>query len=259
VQVDVLTIFPAMFTGFLQTSIIKRAREQGRLVVNPVDIRDYARSKHRNIDDYPFGGGPGMVMMAEPLYLAVEELIAATGDRPPVILMSPRGEVFNQALAGELAGREHLILICGHYEGIDERVRQLLVDREISIGDYVLTGGELPAMVVIDAITRLLPGVLGDPAGAREDSFAMGLLEYPQYTRPRSFRGLEVPEVLLSGNHEQIRRWRRQQALYQTWKQRPDLLAGMELSPEDQRLLTEAIGQGGGECLKRAPCDIAPP
>ncbi|MBE3573022.1 MAG: tRNA (guanosine(37)-N1)-methyltransferase TrmD [Moorella humiferrea] len=241
-RVDVLTIFPEMFSSFLNTSIIKRAREQGRLHVNLVDIRDYARNKHRSVDDYPFGGGPGMVMMAEPIFLAVESLLPQEGaERPPVILMSPQGEVFNQELAAELSREKHLILICGHYEGVDERVRQFLVSREISIGDYVLTGGELPAMVVIDAVTRLLPGVLGDPVGALEDSFAMGLLEYPQYTRPRSFRGMEVPEVLLSGNHEKIRQWRRRQALERTWRRRPDLLAKLSLSPEDRRLLDEII------------------
>ncbi|MDK2815576.1 MAG: tRNA (guanine37-N1)-methyltransferase [Moorella sp. (in: firmicutes)] len=250
-RVDVLTIFPEMFTGFLNTSIIKRAREQGRLTVNLVDIRDYARNKHRSVDDYPFGGGPGMVMQAEPIFLAVEALLPGAGAvRPPIILLSPQGEVFNQALASELARQERLILICGHYEGVDERVRQFLVNREISIGDYVLTGGELPAMVIIDAVTRLLPGVLGDPAGAREDSFAMGLLEYPQYTRPRSFRGLEVPEVLLSGNHEQIRLWRRQQALERTWRRRPDLLAKLELSPEDRRLLVDIIRRAENEELQ---------
>lgn len=246
-RVDVLTIFPEMFTGFLNTSIIKRAREQGRLDVNLVDIRAYSRNKHRNVDDYPFGGGPGMVMQAEPLFLAVEELLPGNGAaKPPVILMSPQGEVFNQEMAGELAREQRLILICGHYEGVDERVRLALVTREISIGDYVLTGGELPAMVVIDAVTRLLPGVLGAPEGAWEDSFAMGLLEYPQYTRPRSFRGLEVPEVLLSGNHEQIRRWRRRQALERTWRRRPDLLVRVNLSPED-RLFLDEISRREGE------------
>ncbi|KYH32075.1 tRNA (guanosine(37)-N1)-methyltransferase TrmD [Neomoorella mulderi] len=250
-RVDVLTIFPEMFTGFLNTSIIKRAREQGHLTVNLVDIRDYARNKHRSVDDYPFGGGPGMVMQAEPIFLAVEALLPGAGAvRPPIILLSPQGEVFNQALASELARQERLILICGHYEGVDERVRQFLVNREVSIGDYVLTGGELPAMVIIDAVTRLLPGVLGDPAGATEDSFAMGLLEYPQYTRPRSFRGLEVPEVLLSGNHEQIRLWRRQQALERTWRRRPDLLAKLELSPEDRRLLVDIIRRAENEELQ---------
>lgn len=229
-----------MFTGFINASIIKRAREQGHLTVNLVDIRTYARNKHRRVDDYPFGGGPGMVMQAEPFFLAVEALLSGSeAPVPPIILLSPQGEVFSQALANELARQERIILVCGHYEGIDERVRQLLINREISIGDYVLTGGELPAMVIIDAITRLLPGVLGAPEGVKEDSFAMGLLEYPQYTRPRTFRGLRVPEVLLSGNHEQIRLWRRQKALERTWRRRPDLLTGRELSSEDQLILAE--------------------
>ncbi|WP_258361059.1 tRNA (guanosine(37)-N1)-methyltransferase TrmD [Moorella sulfitireducens (nom. illeg.)] len=250
-RVDVLTIFPEIFSGFLNTSIIKRAREQGFLTVNLVDIRDYAGNKHRNVDDYPFGGGPGMVMQAEPIFLAVEALLPGENAvRPPIILLSPQGEVFNQDLAAELAGEERLVLICGHYEGVDERVRQFLANREISIGDYVLTGGELPAMVVIDAVTRLLPGVLGDPAGAREDSFAMGLLEYPQYTRPRSFRGMEVPEVLLSGNHERIRQWRRRQALERTWRRRPDLLARVDLSAEDRHLLEEIIRSARSEDRK---------
>jgi len=239
-RVDVLTIFSEMFTGFINTSIIKRAREQGRLSVNLVDIRTYARDKHRQVDDYPFGGGPGMVMQAEPIFLAVEDVLSGTeAPKPPIILLSPQGEVFSQALANELARQERIILVCGHYEGIDERVRQALVTREISIGDYVLTGGELPAMVIIDAVTRLLPGVLGAPEGVKEDSFAMGILEYPQYTRPRTFRGLGVPEVLLSGNHEQIRLWRRQQALERTWRRRPDLLTGMKLSSEDRLILAE--------------------
>lgn len=237
---DVLTIFPEMFAGFVNTSIIRRAREQGRLNVNVVDIRTYTKNKHRRVDDYPFGGGPGMVMQAEPIFLALEAVINDTElPGPPVILLSPQGEVFSQALADKLAAQERIVLICGHYEGIDERVRQALVTQEISIGDYVLTGGELPAMVVMDAVTRLLPGVIGSPEGAKEDSFAMGLLEYPQYTRPRSFRGLEVPEVLLSGNHEQIRRWRRQQALKRTLQRRPDLLTGLALNPEDRLFLAE--------------------
>ncbi|NLW07001.1 MAG: tRNA (guanosine(37)-N1)-methyltransferase TrmD, partial [Clostridia bacterium] len=181
-RVDVLTIFPEMFTGFLNTSIIRRAREQDLLKINLIDIRAYATNKHRRVDDYPFGGGPGMVMQAEPIILALEALAGGRLPDLPVILLSPQGEVFRQELAAELAGLERMILICGHYEGVDERVRQLVVTREISIGDYVLTGGELPAMVVIDAVARLLPGVLGAPQSAKEDSFSMGLLEYPQYT-----------------------------------------------------------------------------
>jgi tRNA (guanine37-N1)-methyltransferase len=228
-----------MFTGFLNTSIIRRAREQDHLTVNLVDIRAYATNKHLRVDDYPFGGGPGMVLQAEPILLAWEALDGVATPDVPVILLSPQGEVFSQGLAAELAELERMVLVCGHYEGIDERVRQLMVTREISLGDYVLTGGELPAMVVIDAVTRLLPGVLGAPQGAEEDSFAMGLLEYPQYTRPRSFRGLEVPEILLSGNHEQIRLWRRRQALERTWRRRPDLLAGLALNREDRQMLAD--------------------
>ena len=185
-----------------------------------------------------------MIMRPEPIFLAVEALLEEGESRPPIILLTPQGEVFNQEMAKELATYPRLILICGHYEGVDERVRQFLATREISIGDYVLTGGELPAMVIIDAIARLLPGVLGDPEGAWEDSFTMGLLEYPQYTRPRDFRGLKVPEVLLSGNHEEIRRWRRREALRRTWQRRPDLLRKVQLTPEDEALLEEIIREG---------------
>ncbi|HHP51094.1 MAG TPA: tRNA (guanosine(37)-N1)-methyltransferase TrmD [Moorella mulderi] len=243
-RIDVLTIFPEMFTCFLSTSIIKRAIEAGVLTVHLVDIRDYSQDKHRRVDDYPFGGGPGMIMRPEPIFLAVEALLEEGESRPPIILLTPQGEVFNQEMAKELATYPRLILICGHYEGVDERVRQFLATREISIGDYVLTGGELPAMVIIDAVARLLPGVLGDPQGAWEDSFTMGLLEYPQYTRPRDFRGLKVPEVLLSGNHEEIRRWRRREALRRTWQRRPDLLRKAQLTPEDEALLEEIIREG---------------
>ncbi|MDK2821044.1 MAG: tRNA (guanine37-N1)-methyltransferase [Clostridia bacterium] len=245
-HVDILTILPDMFTGFVNTSIIKRAQKKGHLSINLVNIRDYAKNKHRKLDDYPFGGGPGMVMQAEPFFLAIESLLSGLSIKPPVILMSPQGEVFDQNLANELAKEERLVLICGHYEGIDERVRENLVDREISIGDYVLTGGELPAMVIIDAITRLIPGVLGAPEGAKEDSFAMGFLEYPQYTRPRSFRGLDVPDVLLSGNHEEIRRWRRKKAIERTWLRRPELLNNVKLSSEDEELLAEIKGLSKG-------------
>ncbi len=235
---DVLTIFPEMFTSFLNTSIIRRAREQGQINVNVTDIRAYSRDKHRRVDDYPFGGGPGMVMQAEPIFLTLEALVGKEGlSGLPVILLSPQGEIFNQDLASQLAEKERMVFICGRYEGIDERVRQVLVTREISVGDYILTGGELPAMVVIDAVTRLLPEVIGAAEGIKEDSFAMGTLEYPQYTRPRSFRGLKVPEVLLSGNHERIRLWRRQQALKRTWQRRPDLLSKLKLSPEEQLFL----------------------
>jgi tRNA (guanine37-N1)-methyltransferase len=217
----VLTLFPAMFAGPLDESIIKRAREAGRLDLAIHNLRDYAHDRHKTVDDRPFGGGPGMLLKPEPIFEAVESL-AREGTR--VILLSPAGRPFNQAIAGELAGREHLLLVSGHYEGFDERVRQQLAQDELSIGDYVLTNGALPVMVIVDAVTRLLPGVLGDAESAQEDSFSRGLLEYPQYTRPAEFRGMKVPEVLLSGNHAEIARWRAEQARLRTKERRPDLL-----------------------------------
>ena len=220
-KIDVLTLFPAMFAGPLDESIVKRAREAGRLDLAIHNLRDYAHDRHRTVDDRPFGGGPGMLLKPEPLFEAVESLMRE-GTR--VILLSPAGRPFSQAIARELAGLEHLLLVSGHYEGFDERVREQLADDELSIGDYVLTNGALPAMVIIDAVTRLLPGVLGDEDSAREESFSQGLLEYPQYTRPAEFRGLKVPEVLLSGNHAEIARWRAEQAERRTKERRPDLL-----------------------------------
>ena len=220
-KIDVLTLFPAMFAGPLDESIIKRAREAGRLDLAIHDLRDYAHDRHKKVDDRPFGGGPGMLLKPEPIFEAVESL-AREGTR--VILLSPAGRPFNQAIARELAEREHLLLVSGHYEGFDERVRQKLAQDELSIGDYVLTNGALPVMVIVDAVTRLLPGVLGDAESAKEDSFSQGLLEYPQYTRPAEFRGMKVPEVLLSGNHAEIARWRAEQARLRTEERRPDLL-----------------------------------
>jgi tRNA (guanine37-N1)-methyltransferase len=220
-KIDVLTLFPGMFAGPLDESIIKRAREAGRLDLAIHNLRDYAHDRHKTVDDRPFGGGPGMLLKPEPIFEAVEDL--ASGNTH-VILLSPSGRAFNQAIAGELAGREHLLLVSGHYEGFDERVREQLADDELSIGDYVLTNGALPVMVIIDAVTRLLPGVLGDEESARQDSFSNGLLEYPQYTRPAEFRGMKVPEVLLSGNHAQIAQWRAEQARQRTKERRPDLL-----------------------------------
>jgi len=220
-KIDVLTLFPAMFAGPLDESIVKRAREAGRLDLAIHNLRDYAHDRHRTVDDRPFGGGPGMLLKPEPLFEAVESLMRE-GTR--VILLSPAGRPFSQAIARELAGLEHLLLVSGHYEGFDERVREQLADDELSIGDYVLTNGALPAMVIIDAVTRLLPGVLGDEDSAREESFSQGLLEYPQYTRPAEFRRLKVPEVLLSGNHAEIARWRAEQAERRTKERRPDLL-----------------------------------
>ena len=220
-KIDVLTLFPAMFAGPLDESIIKRAREAGRLDLAIHNLRDYAHDRHKTVDDRPFGGGPGMLLKPEPIFEAVESL-AREGTR--VILLSPAGRSFNQAIARELAGWEHLLMVSGHYEGFDERVREQLADDELSIGDYVLTNGALPVMVIIDAVTRLLPGVLGDEDSARDDSFSQGLLEYPQFTRPAEFRGMKVPEVLLSGNHAEIARWRAEQARLRTQERRPDLL-----------------------------------
>jgi len=220
-KIDVLTLFPAMFAGPLDESIIKRAREAGRLELALHNLRDYAHDRHKTVDDRPFGGGPGMLLKPEPIFEAVESL-AREGTR--VILLSPAGRPFSQAIARELAGLEHLLMVSGHYEGFDERVREQLADDELSIGDYVLTNGALPVMVIIDAVTRLLPGVLGDEDSARDDSFSQGLLEYPQFTRPAEFRGMKVPEVLLSGNHAEIARWRAEQARLRTKERRPDLL-----------------------------------
>lgn len=220
-RIDVLTLFPPMFAGPLDESIIKRARETGRLDLRIHNLRDYAHDRHKTVDDRPFGGGPGMLLKPEPIFEAVADLAC---ESTRVILFSPAGRTFNQAIAADLAGQERLLLISGHYEGFDERVREQLADDELSIGDYVLTNGGLPVMVVIDAVARLLPGVLGDEQSAQEESFSHGLLEYPQYTRPAEFRGLKVPEVLLSGNHGEIARWRAEQARLRTRARRPDLL-----------------------------------
>jgi tRNA (guanine37-N1)-methyltransferase len=220
-KIDVLTLFPAMFAGPLDESIIKRARQRGLLDLTIHDLRDWTHDRHRTVDDKPFGGGPGMLMKVEPLFEAVESL---KRERTKVILLSPSGRQFDQSAARELAAEKDLLLVTGHYEGFDERVRASLADDELSIGDYVLTNGALPAMVVIDAVTRLLPGVLGDDESSRDESFSAGLLEYPQYTRPAEFRGMKVPDVLVSGNHAEIEKWRREQAGLRTKKQRPDLL-----------------------------------
>lgn len=220
-KIDVVTLFPSMFTGPLDESIIKRARKAGLVEINIHNLRDYAHDKHKTVDDRPFGGGPGMLLKPEPIFEAVEHLAR---ENTRVILLSPIGRVFNQSIARELAKCEHLLLICGAYEGFDERVRQHLAHDELSIGDYILTNGALPAMVIIDAVVRLVPGVLGDDQSAQDESFMRGLLEYPQYTRPAEFRGMRVPEVLLSGNHEEIAKWRAQQARLRTIQRRPDLL-----------------------------------
>ncbi len=220
-KIDVLTLFPGMFAGPLDESIVGRARETGRLDLRIHNLRDYTHDRHRTVDDRPFGGGPGMVLKPEPMFEAVEAL---AGPETRVILLTPSGRRFDQAVARELAQLPHLLLLCGSYEGVDERVQEALVDDELSIGDYVLTNGALPAMVVIDAVTRLLPGVLGDDASSLDESFSHGLLEYPQYTRPAEFRGVPVPAVLLSGNHAEIARWRADQSRQRTAGRRPDLL-----------------------------------
>ncbi len=250
---DVLTLFPSLLTSPLQESILKRAIEAGRLSVVVHNIRDYAVDKHHITDDLPYGGGGGMVMKPEPVFAAVEDILSeereAKSERPlhvprlPIILLTPQGRLFTQTVARELAAHEQIVLICGRYEGVDERVRQFLATDEISIGDYVLTGGELPALVVIDAVTRLLPGVLGDPGATLDDSHADALLEYPHYTRPANFRGQTVPDVLLSGDHAQVDRWRREQSLRRTWERRPDLLAAAHLSQTDQEFLAR-LGRG---------------
>lgn len=222
-KVDVLTLFPGMFSGPLDESIIKRARALGALDLRIHNLRDWTHDRHRTVDDKPFGGGPGMLLKPEPIFEAVESL---ADEKTRVILLTPAGRPFSQRVAQELTGSSHIVLVCGSYEGFDERVREHLADAELSIGDYVLTNGALPAMVIIDAVTRLLPGVLGDDASAQEDSFSQGLLECPHYTRPAEFRGWKVPEVLLSGNHSDIAKWRREQALLRTKQQRPDLCLG---------------------------------
>ena len=221
-KIDVLTLFPAMFAGPLDESIIKRARAGGLLEVKIHQLRDWAHDRHKTVDDRPFGGGPGMLLKPEPLFAAIEVLRRKS---TRVILLSPAGRKLDQAIARELAGQKHLLLVTGHYEGFDERVREKLADDELSIGDYVLTNGALPAMVVIDAVARLLPGVLGDDESSQDESFSAGRpgLEYPQYTRPAEFRGMKVPEMLLSGNHAAIEKWRREQATRRTKERRPDL------------------------------------
>jgi len=238
-RIDILTIFPEMFEAPLSGSIIGKARERGLVEINIHNIRDFAVDKNKVTDDYPFGGGVGMIMKPEPIFAATEHVLKETGGGPSrIILMTPQGQTLNQDMVRRLAKEESIIIICGRYEGIDERCREGLVTDEISIGDYVLTGGELPAMVLVDAVTRFVPGVLSEDALISE-SFQGGLLDYPQYTRPREFRGMGVPCVLVSGDHEKIRLWRRKQALARTLKRRPDLLSRASLSCEDLRLLDD--------------------
>ncbi len=234
-HIDVLTLFPEMFGGIFDLGIMKRAIDRKLVSIGLHNIRDYTHDKHHTADDYPYGGGAGMVLKPEPIFEAVEAIDKKEGT--PIILLSPQGRLFTQDVAQELAGHSRLVLICGHYEGIDERVREYLATDEISIGDYVLSGGELAAMVVIDSVFRLVPGVLGSEASPLDDSHVGGLLEYPQYTRPPQYRGWPVPEVLLSGNHAQINSWRREQAIRRTLAQRPELLARADLSSEEERLV----------------------
>ena len=235
-HIHILTLFPGMFTGPFNESIIKRAVERGLVNISIYNIRDYTSDRHHIVDDYSYGGGPGMVLKPEPIFAAVE---AVRGERNvPLILLTPQGRQFDQHVAEEVAGYGEVILLCGHYEGVDERVREHLAADEISIGDYVLSGGELAAMVVADAAVRQIPGVLGSDESAGEDSYATGLLEYPQYTRPQNFRGWEVPEVLLSGNHAEVARWRREQSLRRTAQRRPDLLERAELNKKDKEFLS---------------------
>lgn len=241
-RVDILTLFPEMFNGFLSCSIVGRAVERAIVDIRVHNIRDYAHDKHRVVDDYPYGGGAGMVLKPGPIFEAVEAIKGELGLLAiPTILLSPQGRLFKQEIAQELARFQNLILICGHYEGVDERVAEHLATDEISIGDYLLSGGEIPAMVVVDCVVRLLPGVIGSEKSLVEDSLVDGLLEYPQYTRPEVYRGWSVPSVLLSGNHGEIARWRRYQRLLRTAKRRPDLLVKAVLSEEDRKLLSETL------------------
>jgi len=235
-HVHILTIFPEFFLSPLNESMIKKAQEKGKIRIDVVDIRDFARDKHKTVDDAPFGGGAGMVMMVEPLYEAVSSVIEKK-KKEKIVLTSPQGERFSQKKAKELSSWDHLILVCGHYKGIDERIKSLLPLEEISIGDYVLTGGEFAALVILDAVTRLIPGVIGKFESAQTDSFYQSMLGYPQYTRPSEFRGLKVPEILLSGDHEKVRLWRRKKALEETLNKRPDLLEKISLSEEDKNLI----------------------
>lgn len=236
-KIDVLTLFPEMFDGMFTASIIGKAQERNLVALQAINFREYANNKHHTVDDYPYGGGGGMVLKAEPIFAAVEALQEQQHTKPRVVLMCPQGEPYTQKKAEQLAQEEHLIFICGHYEGYDERIRQHLVTDEISIGDYILTGGEIPAMAVIDSVVRLLPGTLGNSSSAEHDSYSDGLLEYPHYTRPQTFREWSVPDILLSGDHSKVDAWRREQSLLRTLERRPELLASAELSEKERNWL----------------------
>ena len=243
-RIDILTLFPGMFRGPFDESIIKRAVEAGLVSINLHNIRDWAEGKHQVADDYVYGGGPGMVMKPEPVFAAAEAVLEMVPERGPVVLMTPAGRQFGHDLTVELAAAERLIVLSGHYEGFDARVHQHLATHEVSIGDYVLSGGELPAMVLVDAVVRQIPGALGSPDSVEDESFSDGLLEAPHYTRPPEFRGWQVPDVLLSGHHAEVDKWRRRQNLLLTAQRRPDLLEGFPLSNEEKEWLSEQLGEG---------------
>jgi tRNA (guanine37-N1)-methyltransferase len=238
IRFDILSVFPEMFESPFNCSILKRARDKGLVEIHLHNIRDYATDKHRMTDDAPYGGGGGMVMKVEPIDRALSSIVPLR-DNTPIVLLTPQGETFNQKMAEEMSAYSRIVLICGHYEGVDERVRTNLVDREISVGDFILTGGELSAMIIVDAVSRLVPGILGNCESASFDSFSTGLLEYPHYTRPGSYRGWHVPDVLLSGNHKEIEAWRRKESIRRTYVRRPDLIEKMQLSEEDGKILEE--------------------
>ncbi|MGN1385209.1 MAG: tRNA (guanosine(37)-N1)-methyltransferase TrmD [Bacillus sp. (in: firmicutes)] len=242
-KIDVLTLFPEMFTGVFGSSILKKAEEKQAASYNVVNFREFSDNKHGTVDDYPYGGGAGMVLKAQPIFSAVEHLQERSEKKPRVILLCPQGERYTQRKAEELAKEDHLIFVCGHYEGYDERIREHVVTDEISLGDYVLTGGELGAMVIIDSVVRLLPGVLGNEDSPIKDSYSSGLLEHPHYTRPYDFRGYKVPDTLMSGNHKLIEEWRMKESLRRTWQRRPDLLEHIELTPQEKKWLEEIISE----------------
>lgn len=239
IRFDVLTLFPSMFEAVLGDSIIGRARENGLLEMNFIDIRDFSDNKHRKVDDYPYSGGGGMLMNPQPVYDAYMSVAGGLDYKPLTIYMSPQGKVFNQSVAIDLSKQEHIILLCGHYEGIDQRVIDEIVDMELSVGDFVLTGGEIPAMAVIDTVSRLIPGVLAAETSYENESHFDGLLEYPQYTRPAEWHGVSIPKVLISGHHANIEKWKREQSLLNTLKKRPDMIEKARLSDEDLKILEQ--------------------
>lgn len=251
-QFEVFTLLPEVFPPYLESSILQRARQRGLIDVRLHNFRDYTHDRHHTTDDTPYGGGGGMVMKPEPVFEAVESVLGTQPTSVPIILLTPQGRVFTQRVAQELSRHERIALLCGRYEGVDERIREHLVTDEISVGDYVLTGGELPALLIIDAVSRLIPGVLGDPTGAEDDSHSMGLLEYPHYTKPSEFRGWKVPDVLLSGDHGKIEKWRREQALLRTFNRRPDMLEKAELSEKDRKFV-ESLKSKDSPPSRKAP------